>query len=86
MGLGVGVGGLDVGVKPGEVGIGLNEGVGVCVGVVAGVGEGVGCGVGCIDCIPTTTATIKKLATSATTTNFVNVDINLTVSCLYIYP
>ena len=84
--MGLGVGGLGVGVKPGEVGAGLNEGAGVWVGDVAGVGEGVGCGGGCIDCMPTTIATIKKLAISATTANFVNVDINLTVSCLYIYP
>jgi hypothetical protein len=79
--MGLGVGGLGVGVKPGEVGVGLNEAAGVCVGDVAGEGEGVGCRGGCIACRPTTTATTKTTAISTATNSFVNVDINLTLSC-----
>lgn len=49
--LGPGVGGLDVGVDSGEVGVGLNEGFGVWVGVVVSVGDGVGCRVGVVACM-----------------------------------
>ena len=73
--VGVDVGGLGVGVNSVEVGVGLNEGAGVCVGVGAGVGEGVGCEIGCIDCMPTTTATTKITAISTGTNNFVSGDI-----------
>jgi hypothetical protein len=69
------MGGLGVGVNTGEVGVGLNEDVGVCVGEMTDVGEGVGCGIGCIDCIPTTTAITKTTMIRTGTNNFVNVDI-----------